>query len=289
MSSIELLVHGRAADLGDGFNVLRVLPHAAQRAVGPFVFFDHFGPIVLAPGRGMDIRPHPHIGLATVTYLFDGALLHRDSIGSVQRIEPGAVNWMVAGRGVVHSERSPEEERRRGHVLHGVQTWLALPVELEEQAPSFTHHPAAALPVIERPDARIHLLIGRLFGRCSPVAACSETLYCAIDLDAEGQVSIPPEHAERAVYVVAGRVSIDGEPVGAGQLAVLTTSGTVELAAHRPARVMLLGGAPLGARLVWWNFVSSRRERIEQARADWAAQRFGRIAGETEFIPLPGL
>ncbi len=287
MSSIETLVRGRAADLGDGFTVLRVLPHAARRAVGPFVFVDHFGPAVLAPGRGMDVRPHPHIGLATVTYLFDGAVIHRDSIGSVQRIEPGAVNWMVAGRGIVHSERSPDEERRRGHVLHGMQTWVALPVEHEEDAPFFEHYAAAALPRIERAGARIHLLIGRAFGEHSPVATLSDTLYCALELDAEAQVSLPPEHAERAVYVVEGRVTIDGEPVAAGQLAVLAASGTVELAARRPARAMLLGGAPLGHRCVWWNFVSSRPERIEQAKADWTAQRIGRIEGETEFIPLP--
>jgi hypothetical protein len=287
MSSIETLVRGRAADLGDGFTVLRVLPHAARRAVGPFVFVDHFGPTVLAPGRGMDVRPHPHIGLATVTYLFDGAVIHRDSIGSVQRIEPGAVNWMVAGRGVVHSERSPDDERRRGHVLHGMQTWVALPAEREEDPPAFEHYAAAALPRIERAGARIHLLIGRAFGEKSPVATLSDTLYCALELDAEAQVSLPPEHAERAVYVVDGRVSIDGEPVAAGQLAVLAASRTVELAARRPARAMLLGGAPLGPRFIWWNFVSSRPERIEQAKADWAAQRLGRIEGETEFIPLP--
>lgn len=287
MNSIETLVRGRAADLGDGFTVLRVLPHAARRSIGPFVFVDHFGPTAFAPGRGMDVRPHPHIGLATVTYLFDGALVHRDSLGSVQRIEPGAVNWMVAGRGIVHSERTPDEERRRGHVLHGMQIWLALPVEREEDPPFFAHHPAAALPTIERPGARIRLLIGRLLGASSPVAMHSDTLYCAVELDADAQVSIPPEHAERAVYVVDGRVSIDGEPVEAGQLAVLAATGTVELATRRAARVMLLGGAPLGPRFVWWNFVSSRAERIEQAKADWAEQRLGRIEGETEFIPLP--
>lgn len=287
MNSIETLVRGRAADLGDGFTVLRVLPHAARRSVGPFVFVDHFGPTAFAPGRGMDVRPHPHIGLATVTYLFDGALVHRDSIGSVQRIEPGAVNWMVAGRGIVHSERTPDEERRRGQVLHGMQIWVALPVEREDDPPFFAHHPAATLPTIERPGTRIHLLIGRLLGASSPVAMHSDTLYCAVELDADAQVSIPPEHAERAVYVVDGRVSIDGEPVEAGQLAVLAASGTVELATRRPARVMLLGGAPLGPRFVWWNFVSSRAERIERAKADWAAQRLGRIEGETEFIPLP--
>ncbi|GAB4466536.1 MAG: pirin family protein [Burkholderiaceae bacterium] len=287
MSSIETLVRGRTLDLGDGLTVRRVLPHAARRSVGPFVFVDHFGPIVFAPGRGMDVRPHPHIGLATVTYLFDGAVVHRDSLGSVQRIEPGAVNWMVAGRGVVHSERSPDQERRRGHVLHGVQTWVALPVEHEEEAPFFAHHPAVMLPLVERPGVRIHLLVGRAFGHSSPVATRSDTLYCALELDADAQVSIPPEHAERAVYAVDGRVSIDGEPVEAGQLAVLAASGTVELAARRAARVMLLGGDPLGPRMVWWNFVSSRAERIEQAKADWAAHRLGRIEGETEFIPLP--
>lgn len=287
MNSIETLIRGRAADLGDGVTVLRVLPHAARRSVGPFVFVDHFGPIAFAPGRGMDVRPHPHIGLATVTYLFDGALVHRDSIGSVQRIEPGAVNWMVAGRGIVHSERTPDEERRRGQVLHGMQIWVALPAEHEEDPPLFAHHPAGALPTIERPSARIHLLIGHLLGHSSPVATCSDTLYCAVELDADAQVSIPPEHAERAVYVVDGRVSIDGEPVEAGQLAVLAASGTVELTTRRAARVMLLGGAPLGPRFVWWNFVSSRAERIEQASADWAAQRLGRIEGETDFIPLP--
>lgn len=287
MSSIETLVRGRAADLGDGFTVLRLLPHAAQRAVGPFVFVDHFGPAVLAPGRGMDVRPHPHIGLATVTYLFDGAVLHRDSIGSVQRIEPGAVNWMVAGRGIVHSERTPDDVRRRGHVLHGMQTWVALPAGQEEDAPSFEHHPAESLPRIERPGARLHLLIGRLLGESAPVAMRSDTLYCALELDADAQFSLPPEHVERAVYVVDGRITVDGEPVEAHQLAVLAASSTVELAAHRPARAMLLGGAPLGERFIWWNFVSTRRERIEQAKADWAAQRIGAIEGETDTVPLP--
>lgn len=292
MSAIETLVRGRATDLGDGFTVLRVLPHAARRAVGPFVFVDHFGPTVLAPGSGMDVRPHPHIGLATVTYLFDGALIHRDSIGSVQRIEPGAVNWMVAGGGIVHSERSPDEDRRRGHVLHGMQTWVALPVDREEEVRSFAHHPAATLPLIDRPGARIHLLIGRAFGQRSPVAMRSDTLYCAIELDADAQVSLPPEHAERAVYVVDGRVSIDGEPVEAGQLAVLDPSASVELATRRPARAMLLGGAPIGERIVWWNFVASTRERIEAAKAEWlryerGSVRFARVPGEAEFIPLP--
>jgi hypothetical protein len=294
MSSIETLVRGRTADLGDGLKVLRVLPHAAQRSVGPFVFVDHFGPAVMAPGQGMDVRPHPHIGLATVTYLFDGTILHRDSIGSVQRIEPGAVNWMVAGRGIVHSERTPDDVRRRGHVLHGIQTWVALPAGQEDVAPAFDHHPADTLPIIERPGARIHLLIGRAFGQASPVAMRSDTLYCAVELDAGAPLSLPPEHAERGVYAVDGRLTIDGERIEAGQLAVLAGSMTVELAARSHVRAMLLGGAPLGERLIHWNFVASTREKIDSARAEWARYgdvaargRFGSIDGETEFISLP--
>jgi redox-sensitive bicupin YhaK (pirin superfamily) len=287
---IEQLLRGRATDVG-GLPVARLLPHAQRRSVGPFVFVDHFGPTVLTPGTAMDVRPHPHIGLATVTYLFEGALVHRDSLGRVQRIEPGDVNWMTAGRGIVHSERTPADLRGRPAPMHGVQTWVALPREAEDIEPSFAHHDASALPVIERPGAVVRLIVGHAFGARSPVATFSDTLYCALELAAGAQLEIAAEHAERALYAASGALEIDGRAIAAGELAVLAP-GPAHLAATREARLMLLGGAPLGERIVWWNFVASSRARIEAAKAEWlvyerGSPRFPRVPGETEFIPLP--
>jgi redox-sensitive bicupin YhaK (pirin superfamily) len=291
--SIEHLIRGRPTDLGN-LAVRRVLPSAAVRMVGPFVFVDHMGPASFAPGEGIDVRPHPHIGLATVTYLFEGEFLHRDSLGTAQRIAPGDVNWMIAGRGIVHSERTPSDQRARPHRAHGVQTWIALPDGHEDIAPAFEHHPASALPRIDLPGAAVTVIAGDAFGARSPVSVLSPTLYCAVRLDAGTLLPLPPEHDERAVYAIDGNVWVDGTALDEGTLAVLSGGGTVELRASAAARVMLLGGAPVGPRFVHWNFVASTRERIEQARQEWRRYgepdgrgRFGTVSGETEFIPLP--
>ena len=293
MNTIEHLIRGRPTDLG-GFSVRRVLPSAAVRAVGPFVFVAHMGPAQFAPGGGIDVRPHPHIGLATVTYLFEGEFLHRDSLGTEQLVTPGDVNWMVAGRGIVHSERTPPELRSVPHRLHGVQTWVALPDADEEAAPAFEHHPANTLPRVETPGVEIRVIAGTAFGARSPVSVRSPTLYCAARLAAGAALPLAAEHEERAVYVVEGAVSIDGETVDEGCLAVLAAGRTANLVAGAAARLMLLGGTAVGPRLVHWNFVASTRARVEQAREDWsrygrpgAAGRFGPVPGEHEFIPLP--
>jgi redox-sensitive bicupin YhaK (pirin superfamily) len=283
-----LLIEPRLHDLGDGFTVRRLLPFRLCRHVGPFVFFDHIGPADLAPGRGLDVRPHPHIGLATVTYLYEGALTHRDSLGSEQVIRPGDVNWMTAGRGIVHSERTPQAERARGHRMHGIQTWVALPQAHEEAEPEFLHYAAATLPEDERGGVRLRVVAGQAFGLQSPVRVYAPTLYVDARFAAGSSLVLPPEHAERGVHAVEGEVRVGGLAVPAGQMLVLPPGGDVEIAAEGAARALLFGGAPLdGERFLWWNFVASSRERIERAKADWLAQRFGHVPGETEFIPLP--
>lgn len=288
MSAVAHIIDPRNHDLGGGFVVRRALPHMHARSVGPFVFFDHFGPIDLGAGTKTDVRPHPHIGLATVTYLFDGVLVHRDSIGSLQEIRPGDVNWMTAGNGIVHSERGTDDAHAHGQRMHGLQTWVALPREHEEVAPSFRHYPGATLPRTSGEGARTHVLVGTAFGATSPVEVLMPTLYVAIELDAGAIVVIEPDYAERAIYAVDAAVSIDGETLQPTQLAVLTPGAAATVRATSPARVMLVGGAALdGPRFMWWNFVSSSRERIEQAKDDWRAQRMGQVPGETEFIPLP--
>ncbi|MFY2764434.1 pirin family protein [Arenimonas sp. MALMAid1274] len=278
----------RVHDLGGGFTVKRLLPHAQRRSVGPFVFLDHIGPAVLDGAHPLEVRPHPHIGLATVTYLWEGAIMHRDSLGSQQEINPGDVNWMTAGRGIVHSERTPERLLGQAHAMHGLQTWVALPQAHEEVEPSFAHHPRASLPVVELPGATLRVVAGHAFGVRSPVAVLADTLYVSIDLQAGCALPIPAEHVERALYPVEGELDLDGEPLAAGHLAVLEPGTEPLLRARTDARVMLLGGAPVdGHRHLWWNFVSSRRERIEQAKDDWREGRMGQVPGETEFIPLP--
>ncbi len=273
----------------------RLLPAAARQAVGPFLFFDHFGPLAVQPGDNHDVRPHPHIGLATVTYLFDGAMMHRDSTGAVQRIEPGAVNWMTAGRGIVHSERTPDDLRGRARASHGLQLWAALPEADESIEPSFVHTPAAAIPELEVGGARVRVLVGGAFGATSPVAVRSPTLYLDIALAAGDALPLPPA-AERAIYVVDGDVTLDGERVLPHTMAVLTPGDEPLLAAEGPARVALIGGEPLGRRLLWWNFVATRRERLAEAAAAWAGgpgaagdatARFVQVPGESEFIPAP--
>lgn len=277
----------RAHDLGGGFTVRRVLPAVQRQAIGPFVFFDHFGPVTAQPGDNHDVRPHPHIGLATVTYLLEGAMMHRDSTGVVQRIEPGAINWMTAGRGIVHSERTPDDLRSSTRHSHGFQLWSALPAEHEEDAPSFAHTPASAIPEVQLPGATVRVLIGTAFGATSPVATLSPTLYLALALDAGALLTIPDAAQERGIYSVDGPLEVDGELLEPGQMLVLEPGSTPTLCARESTRVMLLGGAPLGHRHIVWNFVSSRKARIVQAQDDWEAQRFPTVPGETEFIPLP--
>src|SRR5438445_2346453 len=287
-SAIAHLIDGRLHDLVDGFVVRRLLPHIDARHIGPFVFFDHMGPVTMAPGKGMDVRPHPHIGLATVTYLFDGAIRHRDSLGSVQDIRPGDVNWMTAGRGIVHSERTPDAERAAGHAVHGIQIWVALPRDAEEITPEFHHHPVSTLPVVERDGVHVRLVVGEALGLRAPVRVFAPMFYLAAEFSAGGRFILPAEYAERAVYALDADLSIDGETLSAGRMAVLAAGREVEIAASAPARAVFFGGAPLdGERHLYWNFVSSSRARIEQAKQDWIAQRFAQIPGETEFIPLP--
>ncbi|MBE2242545.1 MAG: pirin family protein [Burkholderiaceae bacterium] len=290
MASLELLTP-RGHDLGGGFLVRRALPTAQRRAVGPFVFFDHFGPVTAGPADNHDVRPHPHIGLATVTYLFDGAMMHRDSLGVVQRIEPGAINLMTAGRGIVHSERTPDDLRGKTRTTHGLQLWCALPAAHEEDAPSFVHTAADRLPEIALDGVALRVLIGSAFGATSPVATHSETLYLIFDCQPGATLELPPlgadGAAERALYGVDAGFELDGEAVPPFTLAALDPGTTPTLRASQACRIALVGGAPLGPRFIVWNFVSSRRERIEQAKADWQARRFDPVPGETEFIPLP--
>jgi redox-sensitive bicupin YhaK (pirin superfamily) len=275
-------------DLGDGFLVRRALSSAGCRSIGPFVFFDHFGPTLFAAGRGLDVRPHPHIGLATVTYLFEGEIVHRDSLGNAQVISPGAVNWMVAGAGIVHSERTAAGTRRAPSALAGIQSWVGLPLATEECAPSFVHHAAESLPVIEKAGRRIRLIAGALFGECSPVATLSPMAYADADLDTGAQLEFAPEYTERALYVVEGAIELSGQRIEAPRLLLLRVGEPVRFQAATRARLMLLAGEPLGPRHVWWNFVSSSRERIEAAKSAWREGRFDAVPGdEEEFIPLP--
>jgi redox-sensitive bicupin YhaK (pirin superfamily) len=289
MSSIlEAIVVPQTRDLGDGFEVRRVLPSAQRRTVGPFVFFDQMGPTVLRPGTGLDVRPHPHIGLATVTYLFEGGILHHDSLGTVQPIRPGEVNWMTAGRGIVHSERTPPELRENGTRLFGIQTWVGLPKDREEVDPSFAHHAEGELPMLEGEGKRVRLIAGALYGTRSPLAVFSDMFYADAALDGGARLELPAEHEERAIYIAEGSVDIAGESFGAGRLLIFQRGAPVTMSAVGPARLLLLGGAPMdGPRHLWWNFVSSSKERIEQAKADWKQGRFATVPGETEFIPVP--
>jgi redox-sensitive bicupin YhaK (pirin superfamily) len=285
--TIERVIEPRPRDLG-GFEVRRVLPAAGRNLVGPFIFFDHIGPAQFAAGTGIDVRPHPHICLATVTYLFVGELVHRDSLGFVQPIRPGDVNWMTAGRGIVHSERTDAQLRQRPSHIHGIQSWVALPTSAEETEPQFFHHPAATLPQIERPSLRMRVIAGTAWGQRSPVTTFSETLYVDAQVSAGTEVELPDEHHDRAFYVADGKIAIGGAEYSTGHMVVLDPGGTARLRAVADSRVMLVGGAPLdGPRFIWWNFVASSHARIERAKDDWAAQRFPRVPGETEFIPLP--
>jgi len=288
MPKLEMVITSRARDIG-GFQVRRILPYATHRMVGPFIFFDHMGPAIFAPGEGMDVRPHPHINLATVTYLFEGAILHRDSLGSEQLIEPGAINWMTAGHGIVHSERTPPDLRKSGGKVHGLQCWVALPSEAEEIDPDFTHYPAKALPEFTSNNVRVKLLIGSLLAHTSPVKTASDVLYADLHLPAGAHLELPSEGRDLAAYLVAGRATVNGHPLEPCSMAVAASREGLHIQAQIFSRVMILGGKPLGgARHIWWNFVSSSKERIEKAKDDWLHQRFPRIPGDdNEFIPLP--
>jgi redox-sensitive bicupin YhaK (pirin superfamily) len=285
--SIETVINAKPRDLG-GFVVGRVLPSAARRLVGPFIFFDHMGPAELGPGEGMDVRPHPHIGLATVTYLFEGEIIHRDSLGSCQPIRPGDINWMTAGRGIAHSERTSAELRESGSRIHGLQLWVALPLADEEVAPEFHHHPASTLPALEQGGARIRVLAGTAYGQTSPVRTFSSLFYVDIALPAGCSLPVPREHEERAAYVVEGAIECGTQRAESRRMLVFTPGAEVVLRAETDARVVLVGGAPIdGERHIFWNFVSSSKERIEQAKRDWKEQRFPKVPGdEIEFIPL---
>ena len=284
--AIELTIEARVRSLGE-LDVRRVLPAAKRRMVGPFIFFDHMGPAVFPPGEGLAVRPHPHIGLATITYLFEGEIMHRDSLGYAQLIEAGAVNLMTAGRGIVHSERASERDLPVTSRLHGIQSWLALPLEHEEMEPSFMHYAADALPELDVGGCRVRVIMGAAFGRASPVATYSPTLYFEVRMPHGASFALPAGASERAAYVVSGAVLVGEREHRDGMLAVARAGATPSLRAVEDSRVMVIGGEPVGARQIWWNFVSSSQERIERAKRDWASGQIGKVAGDDEFIPLP--
>ena len=283
---IQLVIEGRARGVAE-FSVLRTLPSLHRRAVGPFVFMDHFGPLSFPPGTSMDVKPHPHIGLSTVTYLFEGEIIHRDSLGSHQAIRPGDVNWMTAGSGIAHSERSTDLQRLEGGRSHGLQSWVALPVDREESAPTFAHHPKESLPKIQRDNCDLTVIAGAAYGVRSPVEISSPLFY--VDARVRGDLTLPADHEERAAYVVSGSVACDGHIIRAGNMVVFQPGKNAVLRSDDDAHVMLLGGQRLeGERFMWWNFVSSRKERLEQAKRDWKEGRFAKVTGdEVEFVPLP--
>jgi redox-sensitive bicupin YhaK (pirin superfamily) len=286
--ALELVIVPRVRDLGDGFSVRRALPHGKRQMVGPFIFFDQMGPVQFIAGQGLDVRPHPHIGLATVTYLFDGRVMHRDSEGNAFEITPGAMNLMTAGRGIAHSERSPASARQGTEGMFGIQSWIALPRAHEEIDPAFQHFDAASLPLVEDGGVRARVIAGSAFGRTSPVGMLSQWLYAEVVLAAGASEPLDPDQEERAIYVVEGEVDIAGDTFEGPRLLVFRPGDRITVRALRRARLMFLGGAALeGPRYIWWNFVSSRKERIEQAKEDWKMGRFAPVPNETEFIPLP--
>jgi redox-sensitive bicupin YhaK (pirin superfamily) len=285
--SILQVIGSRQRDLG-GFVVRRVLPAASRQMVGPFIFFDHLGPTQFAPGYGIDVRPHPHIALATVTYLFSGSLQHRDSLGTVQEIRPGDVNWMSAGHGIAHSERTPQAARASGERVHGIQSWVALPDGHEDGEPTFEHYPASTLPTRAADGIELAVIAGEAFGLRSPVATLWPTLYVHAQFAHGATLEVPADHGERAVFVVQGELVVGETPLAEGELAVLEPETIVKLRALGDTRAMLLGGAHFPTpRFIWWNFVASSEERIERAKERWERQQFPSVPGETEFIPLP--
>ncbi len=286
--AVDLVVVPRSVDVGH-FAVRRALPHAKRRMVGPFIFFDHFGPAEFRSGQGIDVRPHPHIGLATVTFLFDGEIMHRDSLGTAAAIRPGEVNWMTAGRGIVHSERTAPDHRKDGEPIHGLQCWVALPASDEETQPGFSHHDSAALPLVHGEGKTVRVVAGSAYGERSPVPTLSETLFADVTLAAGATLPVDADTEERAVYLIAGEIEIAGERFAAGRLLIFRPGDQITVTAVSDVRLTLLGGAAMdGPRHIWWNFVSSRKDRIEQAKADWKLGRFDSVPGdEEEFIPLP--
>jgi redox-sensitive bicupin YhaK (pirin superfamily) len=286
--AIEMLIVPRAVDLGE-MEVRRALPSVQRQMVGPFIFFDQMGPAEFLTDQGIDVRPHPHINLSTVTYLFEGQILHRDSLGTEKAIEPGAVNWMRAGRGIVHSERTSQERRRMGQRLFGIQTWMALPESEEESDPAFVHHGSGALPTVDIDGINARVIAGEAFGVRSPLETPSQTLYADVSLAAGARLPVDPDYEERALYTISGEIEIAGDSFGPAQLLVLRPGDLIAVKAKSDARFMLFGGAPMGGpRYIWWNFVSSRPERIEQAKEEWARGRFDTVPGDAEeFIPLP--
>ncbi|MGE3682185.1 MAG: pirin family protein [Bdellovibrionales bacterium] len=292
-AKIEMIIAAREKDLG-GFTVRRILPYVSRRMVGPFIFFDHMGPAEFTPGEGMDVRPHPHINLATVTYLFEGKITHRDTLGSLQDIEPGAVNLMTAGRGIVHSERTPEVERQMGSRLNGIQVWIALPERDEEIEPSFWHYSKESLPEFNYADGKVKLLLGSAFGYKSPAQVHSSMIYAEVSLMRGGRFTIPAEGQESAIYVVEGKVCADGQEVNPTEMAIAANGEDLQIEATENSRFMVIGGEPLGERFIYWNFVSSSKSRIEEAKSLWsqgpseANPRFQPIPSDNqEYIPLP--
>lgn len=286
--ALELVIVPRVRDLGDGFQVRRALPHGKRQMVGPFIFFDQMGPVQFVEGHGIDVRPHPHIGLATVTYLFDGRVMHRDSEGNALEILPGAMNLMTAGRGIAHSERSPTEARASGDQMYGIQSWIALPRDREEIDPSFQHFTADSLPVINDRGIRARVIAGSAFGQTSPVGMVHDWFYAEVVLEEGATAPLDADHEERGIYVVSGEVEIAGDRFEGPRLLVFRPGDRITVRATKPSRMMFLGGAALeGPRYIWWNFVSSRKERIEDAKEDWKSGRFKQVPGETDFIPLP--
>jgi redox-sensitive bicupin YhaK (pirin superfamily) len=283
--AIELAIEPRTRSLGE-FDVRRVLPSVQRRMVGPFIFFDHMGPAVFPPGKGIAVRPHPHIGLATVTYLFEGEIIHRDSLKFVQPIRAGALNLMTAGSGIVHSERAGDDLATASR-LHGIQSWTALPTELEETAPSFVHHPADSIPQVALGATIVRVILGSAFGKTSPARVLSPTLYLEVRLPQGASFTLPDGYSERAAYVVSGGVRCGDTVYREGVMAIARSRAAVHLTASADAILMIIGGEPVGPRHIWWNFVASSQERIEQAKRDWRENRFGKVPGDDEFIPLP--
>jgi redox-sensitive bicupin YhaK (pirin superfamily) len=285
--ALELVIVPRVRDLG-GFSVRRALPHGKRQMVGPFIFFDQMGPAQFIAGQGMDVRPHPHIGLATVTYLFEGSIFHRDSEGNALEIAPGAMNLMTAGRGIAHSERTPAAQRASGQGLYGIQSWIALPEELEETAPSFQHFDAAALPTLADHGLEARIVAGRAFGKIAPVAGLSPWFYVEVKIAAGRSAPLDNDYEERAVYVVDGEIDVAGDSFEGPRLLIFRPGDRITIKAKKDCRLMFLGGAALeGPRYIWWNFVSSRKERIESAKEDWKQGRFAAVPDESDFIPLP--
>lgn len=285
-SAIKMILEPKEKDLGN-VTVRRLMPTHELRSIGPFVFFDHLGPATFPPGQGIDVRPHPHIGLATITYVFEGEILHRDSLGKVQPIRPNEINWMTAGRGIVHSERTPPEVRTNGHTLHALQLWVALPEADQETDPAFFHYGSETLPFREEPGRSIRVMIGEAFELRSTVRTWSPTLYVEVELEAGASISVPDQVEERAVYVVSGGLTARSNPIPFHTMVVFDSTPGIELTATEDSRLVFIGGAPLGKRTVWWNLVSTRKELIEQAKQDWSEGRFSKVPQETEFIPLP--